>query len=89
MNADTITETTRASTSVLDVSPDVATVSPGATSHKGRVPLFVPRAQAYYWSAEWQSTELESLREIEAGTVRRFTSGRAAAEWLLSDDSED
>lgn len=53
-----------------------------------RAPLFVPRDQAYYWTVAWQRDEAEALREIEEGKARRFPSGAAAAEWLLSDDDE-
>ncbi len=52
---------------------------------RSRVPFFVPREQAYYWSIAWQTGESEALREISNGDVRRFPSGAAAAEWLLSD----
>lgn len=49
-------------------------------------PLFVPRNQAYYWTLAWQRDEVEALREIAEGKAQRFSSGAAAAEWLLSDD---
>jgi hypothetical protein len=51
-----------------------------------RIPLFMPRSQAYYWSIDWQVGELEALREIAEGDVRSFGSGAAAAEWLLKRD---
>jgi hypothetical protein len=50
-----------------------------------RAPFFVPRDQAYFWTLEWQLGEAEALREIAEGNVLRFSSGAAAAEWLLSD----
>jgi hypothetical protein len=54
---------------------------------RSRVPFFVPREQAYYWSIAWQTGESEALREIANGDARRFASGAAAAKWLLSDDA--
>jgi hypothetical protein len=51
-----------------------------------RAPLFVPRNQAYFWTAEWQAGEREALAELAKGEGRRFNSGAAAAAWLLSDD---
>jgi hypothetical protein len=51
-----------------------------------RAPLFIPSEQAYFWTQEWQDGEAEALREIEAGNVKHFTSGRDAIAWLLSDD---
>lgn len=51
-----------------------------------RVPLFVPREQLYFWSVAWQVGEAEALQDIEAGRVRRFSSGADAADWLLSDE---
>lgn len=67
-------------------------VSFEATAHassdvdRRQAPLFVPRKQTYYWTLEWQHGEAEALREIAEGRARRFASGAAAAEWLLSDD---
>jgi hypothetical protein len=52
-----------------------------------RAPLFV-RDQAYYWTMEWQRAEAEALREIAEGKALRFSSGAAAAEWLLTDGDE-
>jgi hypothetical protein len=51
-----------------------------------RVPFFVPKDQAYYWSVAWQTGEAEALDEIARGEVRRFSSGADAAAWLLSDE---
>lgn len=52
------------------------------------VPLFVPRAQSYYWTQEWQAGEAEALRDLADGNVRRFASGAEAARWLLDDDAD-
>jgi hypothetical protein len=51
-----------------------------------RVPIFIPRDQAYYWTPTWQASEAIALGEIASGDVRYFESGDAAAAWLLSDD---
>ena len=67
--------------------PAYPTASTRPSMHR-RVPLFVPRDQAYYWTAQWQRDEAEAVREIGEGQGRRFTSGAAAAEWLLSDEDE-
>ena len=52
------------------------------------VPLFVPRAQIYYWTEEWQAGEAEALRDLAEGNVRRFASGAEASRWLLADDAD-
>ena len=64
-----------------------ATASSGRQTPR-RVPLFVPRDQAYYWTTQWQRDEAEALREIAEGKARRFSSGAAAAEWLVADDDK-
>lgn len=51
-----------------------------------RVPLFVPRGQMYFWTREWQAGEVEALKDIAAGRVRRFSTGGDAASWLLRDE---
>ncbi len=82
----------------ITVNPDFITEPPAAVSFairenaalppRGvrRMPLFVPRGQSYFWTAEWQAGEIEALRDLEQGNVRRFASGAEAAAWLLSDD---
>ena len=69
------------------VVPFIETTSSKSTAGR-RVPLFVPRSQAYFWTSRWQEGEAEALNEIAAGTVRRFSSGAEAANWLLSDDTD-
>jgi hypothetical protein len=51
-----------------------------------RVPLFIPKNQAYYWTSEWQAGEAEAMADLTSGRVHRFTSGAAAAAWLLADE---
>ena len=69
------------------VVPAYATASTAPETPR-RVPLFMPHDQAYYWTTAWQRDEAEALREIAEGKARRFASGAAAAEWLLTDDDE-
>jgi hypothetical protein len=64
----------------------VATAYTADLEASRRAPLFVPRNQAYFWTAEWQAGEREALAELANGEGRRFDSGAAAAAWLLSDD---
>lgn len=52
-----------------------------------RVPLFIPRAQVYYWSREWQQGEAEANDELRRGEGRRFGDIREAFRWL--DSPED
>lgn len=54
------------------------------------VPLTIPRDQTYYWSAEWQRAEQESLAEIAAGNSILFDSDdpEDVARWLSEDDED-
>ena len=52
-----------------------------------RVPLFIPRDQAYYWTREWQEGEAEADEEIRRGELRRFSDLDEALRWL--DSPED
>ena len=51
-----------------------------------RMPLFIPRAQLYFWTAEWQEGEEEALRDLESGRFQTFPDGASAASWLLTDE---
>jgi hypothetical protein len=77
------TQTEQRTTVLVSAIPNAYTQS-GET--RRRAPYFVPRDQAYFWTQKWQADEAEALREIAAGNVQDFTSGAAAAAWLLSDD---
>jgi hypothetical protein len=59
-----------------------------ASTTSRRPPIFVPSGQLYFWTREWQNGEAEALREIENGEARRFPNGKAAADWILSDDED-
>lgn len=52
-----------------------------------RMPLFIPRDQAYYWTREWQEGEAEADEEIRRGELRRFSDVDEAMRWL--DSPED
>lgn len=52
-----------------------------------RVPFFILRDQAYYWTREWQEGEAEADEEIRRGELQRFGSFEEALRWL--DDAED
>lgn len=57
-----------------------------------RVPLFIPREQAYYWSREWQESIRESHKELEAGEYVDFDDPNdpdAVVRWLLSDEGDE
>lgn len=38
---------------------------------------WIPKSQAYYWTAEWQRGEAEADADIKAGRVKRYESYEA------------
>ena len=56
-----------------------------------RVPLTIPRAQAYYWGYEWQQGERESRAELDAGHGIVFDSDdpQDIVRWLHEPDGPD
>jgi len=38
-----------------------------------RVPFFIPRGQAYYWTREWQEGIRRSMADLEAGNYTDFS----------------
>lgn len=54
-----------------------------------RVPLFIPRGQAYYWTREWQEDEARALEELERGEGVLFHDPTEAARWLLSPEDDE
>lgn len=38
-----------------------------------RIPLFIPRDQAYYWSWEWQQGIRRSMADLEAGNYTDYS----------------
>lgn len=38
-----------------------------------RVPFFIPREQAYYWTREWQKGIQRSMADLEAGNYTDFS----------------
>jgi hypothetical protein len=55
-------------------------------SAQRRVPLFIPPAQAYYWSSQWQRDEAETLANLKAGDYETFDKPSDAIRYLLADD---
>jgi hypothetical protein len=49
-----------------------------------RVPPFISKSQAYYWTRAWQEGEAEALAEIAAGEGRVFNDPHELARYLLS-----
>jgi hypothetical protein len=69
----------------VNIDTSVQTVS--ANRLPRRMPLFVPRDQAYYWTREWQEGEAEADEEIRRGKLQRFKDVDDAMRWL--DSPED
>lgn len=49
-----------------------------------RVPFFIPRDQAYYWTREWQEGEAEADEELRRGEAWIFDNPEDALRWLNS-----
>lgn len=49
---------------------------------------WLPREQEYYWSAEWQAGEQETLRELADGGGVEFDNTEDLIHWLLSSDED-
>lgn len=64
----------------LDTSSDSASVPEEARDR--RVPLFIPREQVYFWTAEWQKGEAEADAELRRGEARSFDDPEEALRWL-------
>ncbi len=83
-----------ASAANAESSPDEVSITSGSGASNfvpdrlpRRVPLFIPRNQAYYWTREWQVDEAEADEEIRRGELRRFSDVDEAMRWL--DSPED
>lgn len=76
-------------------SPDGVRVSRSGSSRlvlerlPRRVPLFIPREQAYYWTREWQEDEARALEELARGEGVLFHDPTEAARWLLSPEDDE
>lgn len=71
----------------VEIDPAYQSASVGPEKPSPRVPFFIPRAQAYYWSREWQRGEAEADTELRRGEARVFDDPQEALRWL--DDPED
>lgn len=83
LKADEVTGEGEARTDVRADAPS-QTSAPDRVSR--RVPMFIPRAEAYYWSREWQHDEAESLKELDRGEGKIFHDPKEAARWLRSSE---
>jgi hypothetical protein len=60
-------------------SADEVRVTPSGASSSAferiprRVPLFIPREQAYYWTREWQEGIRRSMADLEAGNYTDYS----------------
>ena len=71
----------------VEIDPTYQSASVGPERPPFRVPFFVPRTQAYYWSREWQRGEAEADAELGRGEARAFDDPGEALRWL--DDPEN
>lgn len=80
------THPTHAGRAGLVVSPEDTAI--GAAARRGRVPLFMPAAQEYFWHFEWQWGERKTHGERDAGETVRFDSDdpEDILDWLHQDD---
>ena len=87
MNASTISVRLNAGASSCISLPALrrATVT-NSPLRAGRVPLSIPRSQAYYWTARWQVGEARALAQLGRGGYQEFENGLDAVRWLLSED---
>jgi hypothetical protein len=74
---------TRSSAEEVIVSPPGAWSS-ASERFRRRVPLFITRSQAYYWTREWQEGEAEADEELRRGEARTFDAPGEALRWLNS-----
>jgi len=86
MTDETITLRADEVTGEGELRTDVRADSPAQSSAPNRVarrvPLFIPRAEAYYWTRQWQHDEAEALKELERGEGRVFHDPKDAVRWL-------
>jgi hypothetical protein len=47
------------------------------------MPSMISRAQAYYWTARWQTDTFRSREALAAGDFREFDNGDDLVRWLL------
>jgi hypothetical protein len=89
-------------TYIVDSDADDTTASvaqPGGESSGSRPPAsleglrflpsrWLPADQEYFWSAEWQAGEQETLRELGAGGGVEFDNTEDLIRWLFSADDD-
>ena len=69
----------------LPVYPTTDT-SVSAERPAGAPPVVIPAGQEYYWTAEWQAGERETLAELAAGRGKTFDTAEEALRYLFSAD---
>jgi hypothetical protein len=82
-------ESSRSSEDEIRVDPNSEAWSFVSENLPRRVPLFIPRDQAYYWTREWQDSIRESMTEIKAGEYVIFDDPddpEDVVRWFLSDE---
>lgn len=67
---------------VSEVRPASSSVTPDRLPT--RMPLSIPRSQAYFWSHAWQEGEKAHLEERQAGHLRSFDTSDDLIRWLLT-----
>lgn len=55
-----------------EVSVNIESTSVPNAHSQYRVPFFIPRGQAYYWTREWQEGIRRSMADLEAGNYTDF-----------------
>ena len=70
----------------VDLRSEYVSVPPSYFRHK--IPVFVLRDEAYYWTHERQSDERVALDELERGEGKVFDDPEEAVRWLNSPEDE-
>lgn len=79
-------ENTTASDS-YDYAPPTGSRPPASIEGFRFLPIrWLPTDQEYYWSADWQAGEQETLRELAAGGGVEFDNTADLMHWLFSAD---
>lgn len=77
-----ITDTTSDKVSVLAHSTEAT----GPEAGHIRIPIVMPSAQTYYWSAAWQRAEAESMADYAAGAYVESDDPEDVIRWLDETD---
>ncbi len=83
-----ITGVSTADSTAGTVLADAGAVSSNVKRLSGKMPLFVPRSETFYWTPEWQYGEQEALKELERGEGKVFHDPEEAVRWLMEPEEE-